>query len=80
MLPLRFRAGTASRLPMAPRSPTPAIPETTGARMEHTNTQPCDQTDVRDAFLLEAVRVDAGRKALFARMCREGLTGCAMYA
>lgn len=48
--------------------------------MEHTNTQPCDQTDVRDAFLLEAVRDDAGRKALFARMCREGLTGCAMYA
>ena len=58
----------------------PGNTETTGARMEHTNTQPCGQTDVRDAFRLEAVRDDAGRKALFARMCREGLTGCAMYA
>lgn len=35
---------------------------------------------MQDAFHLEAVRDDAGRKALFARMCREGLTGCAMYA
>ena len=81
MLPLRFRAGTASRLrwPLA-LTPPPAIPETTGARMEHTNTQSRAQTDVQDSFRLEAVRDDAGRNALFARMCREGLTGCAMYA
>ena len=48
--------------------------------MENTRPQPCGQADVQDAFHLEAVRDDAGRKALFARMCREGLTGCAMYA
>lgn len=48
--------------------------------MEHTNTQSRAQTDVQDSFRLEAVRDDAGRNALFARMCREGLTGCAMYA
>ena len=48
--------------------------------MEHTNTQSRGQTDVQDSFRLEAVRDDAGRNALFARMCREGLTGCAMYA
>lgn len=48
--------------------------------MENTRPQPCGQAHVQDAFHLEAVRDDAGRKALFARMCREGLTGCAMYA
>lgn len=48
--------------------------------MEHTRPRSCDQADVQGAFHLEAVRDDAGRKALFARMCREGLTGCAMYA
>ena len=48
--------------------------------MENTRPQPCDQTDVQDVFHLEAVRDDAGRKALFALMCREGLTDCAMYA
>lgn len=48
--------------------------------MENTRPQLCGQADVQDAFHLEAVRDDAGRKALFARMCREGLTGCAMYA
>lgn len=48
--------------------------------MEHTKTRHCGQAGVQDAFRLDAVRDDAGRKALFARMCREGLTGCAMYA
>lgn len=48
--------------------------------MENTRPQPCGQAHVQDAFHLEAIRDDAGRKALFVRMCREGLTGCAMYA
>lgn len=42
--------------------------------MEHTKTRHCGQAGVQDAFRLDAVRDDAGRKALFARMCREGLT------
>ena len=48
--------------------------------MENTRPHPCGQADVQDAFHLEAIRDDAGLNALFARMCREGLTGCAMYA